>query len=649
MKELNQSDRTNQWLSELTEKKICSEDTPGDSIDNYHYRSIDFSKTCPPVQHIGGYRLEHSEELFMRTTRGPIQVVAKSCDSNTNNESKSAGSSGITTSLNVDTNRDVSNDKVQYSQGNDNAEVDHIGNVLGKLMRNDVDEVDGIKSKDLQTSDCGVQDTLHYNIGMGPKSFDDPNSSDPQVHYRTLEARPQLRREWSLSDLTVFPDDSDPPMYYVSSEDGLHTAHRVEDEGHSQVFRRGQDRGDGYEYTGYENSYEYLNGNTGYERSHEYLHSNTGYESSQTSETDRAVPVQQQLLQSRSTRIPDGPAANQRGSGRGSLMKNVTNTMGHGNKSQYNKPSGVEKNSNGQNASPVNMGRGQYLKLQQAQVPGISRLDTNMRAQISSPVIPRNNGPNFGTGRGGPFSPISNRSQGSPSPGYGIGYQRPYSSQRSFNSYYNENYSPESQNNRPSSSMGRGRMQSMSPRNTHQVIPVQSQFPGYSDFEDDNTQCGKFNRGNKQSNNKGRGVLLKALLDRKTIPNQPGHIYNQNNIQHRPNSQGHRGQTQEQNQNIQMNGNFQFHHRNGQNNEHSQSQTLQMKENAQGRFHNKRQFENQTSYNRENSQDQNNYIKENSHVPRGVTIQTVSPQKLAGRGARIQALRAKLITDSSQN
>uniref|UniRef100_A0A8D8YSL7 CHHC U11-48K-type domain-containing protein n=1 Tax=Cacopsylla melanoneura TaxID=428564 RepID=A0A8D8YSL7_9HEMI len=609
--------------SELSEEQNYSNTAwvASSNEDNNFYSSVDFSKTGDPVDNITIYRINHAEELFKGSDRLKAKV-ANFCELNIDNSDAGASNSDAGARNSDNMSRDETNDIC----GNDNHNNEHIGNTFEQSYDevDTIDEVDAIDEVDTIDGELnGVNNVQEQGCNNTHEHNSSINSGDSQIrplsvlkiidytHDAPEQYRAKPRKPLTLSDLAVFPDEPEPCPYFVSKHNGLQTF-KVEDE--SQVFWKnatGNYQGNS-SYTGdYETSSQSSDSSVFLQRD-QLLQSlakgrvdHSAYDNTKQGH-NRRITAGRGLLVS-----PKNSSAHQdafhSGGGRGdshnTQFRNL-NASCSAQASQHNRPGfrpnmSVPKNNpslNSRGSFNPQMGRGQDFS------------DTNQR-HVSKPG--GNLDMNFPQ-RNGRVTPNSNFSKSS----YPASKSFGSSPSQGFNRHQG-NQSASDRNESPSSAqMGRGqdipRNIRHFPDNYHSRSPrsYESNIHSSNQFRNENV-----NQGDFKSQGKGRGQLLKSLIQSRTLP-QPGQIHNQNhhqvqNYQHRNHNQGQSSQ--------------QKNHRQDQNyQQQNKGQNYQQQNHNDG--HHQGRSENDSS-------------PVVTHTPRGVTQS--SPKRGLGRGALLQYILEK--------
>lgn len=198
LEEYNRSENTNQWL-----KNSCEE------VDiNNPYNLVDLSKICDPVENIDIYRINHANELF----KG-IRQQQKS-------------SATFTEMDNTDQEREEN-----VLQNDQCAVGDDLERFKEEKRNKDCSDTEESESGELRR--C-LEEFAQEPAGSIITPLSVPNFFD-STHNAPLT---KPRRQWTLSDLVVFPNEQEPcnynNIYYNVSHDELHTMFDVVDEEASQ-------------------------------------------------------------------------------------------------------------------------------------------------------------------------------------------------------------------------------------------------------------------------------------------------------------------------------------------------------------------------------------------------------------------------------
>ncbi|KAI5751542.1 hypothetical protein M8J77_008439 [Diaphorina citri] len=599
--------KTRQWLTTIEPEG-----------DNDHYSSVDFSKTCDTVEDIAVHRVNHAQDLFMRSSR--LQAsVAQFYDLSDEVQSDNPNNCDVSGEESVQKHGMEDNVSESIATGYATDDTEETFNTIKDLQltdsENHSDNTQSIKSEDNQN-----QSEVSTNTG-GLRVYDFTHDG-PQA--------PKPRRKLSLSDLVVFPDEVEVSPYYVSPHDGLHTTYRVADEEESQVFwqsnssdadvtrvaavGRGLPRGRG------RSSYGRSNTGRGCITANQYGRNDVSRSSHERNETGI------QYGTSDSDLTVNNESSENSSSERSSLdREKLIQSLCKGRvERSYPRPRG------GHHGTPqVQMGRGQdFSNDSRGHVKSPGTMSSSYREDYDPP----NQGSvNVGMGRGADFSSSSRHSSHSYSSQYSSGTGRSIPGKRfdsrSSISSISSNYSIRDEkvtspgyrrndNRSDNSSSSVNRRQGTQPFNGYDK--ENSHYSGKTGF----VQETRKDSDSSSSGSQGRGSFLKALIQQKKnqTSHQPGGLkgYNFQNSKYQGNSQDQyfKHQCHNQDQHFKHQG-------------HNQDQHLK----HQG--HNQDQhFKHQDHY-KVHSQ------PHSKHTPRGVSDKAASPPKVVGRGALLKYMMEK--------
>ncbi|KAL1463446.1 hypothetical protein WDU94_015197 [Cyamophila willieti] len=624
--------------------------------DSNLYNSVDFSKTCDPIGNIAIHRINHAEELFKRSDRLKAKV-ANFCDLSIDNCENADGTGDIS--------RNGTSEGRELN-GNGNYNNDDVDTIDGEFSGvNYVQETHNNYNQPMNNQESSINESNEDDSSI--------NSTDSQIipedssscvlkiidftHDAPEQYRAKSRKPLTLSDLVVFPDEPEPFPYYVSKHDGLHTSYRVEDE--SEVFWNkyaGNNRGNPY-YT--ENS------------------STVDYETSSQSSDSSMFLHRDQMLQSLAKGRVDHSAYENTKQGYNRGMAGGRGLLVHPSNSSAHQDAFQNGGGRGNFAS----GGAHNVRISQGGNAGHRRnTPPQFRNQNASCSVQTGNGPNMSGPKNnlplnskGPFNPqigmgrgqdFSDANQGKVSkPGGNLEMKFPQrngriilnsnlssSSSQGFNHY--QDYQSAPNRNEISSFLQMGRGENIPKNNRHSLENYHSRSPRsfesniHSSNQNRNDNINQevlyrstnsplnVNPGDVKSQGKGRGQLLKTLIQSRASP-KPGQIRNQNyqnhhqghNYQHQNDNQGqiflHKNPHQDQNHHQHENHNQQRNHNQGQN------------------YQSRHQGQKNQPQNHHQSQTQVECPPTMAHSPRGVTQNVTSPKRGMGRGALLQYIMEK--------